>query len=146
MARSAKITRTTKETDIFVQLNIDGSGKADIDTGIGFFDHMLENFARHGFFDLTVKVKGDLHVDPHHTVEDTGIVLGQVIKEAIGDKAGINRFGSFLLPMDETLVMCALDLSGRPYLVYDLNLTVERYGKKCKDYKNDQGNIYFCPA
>lgn len=128
MARSAKITRTTKETDIFVQLNIDGSGKADIDTGIGFFDHMLENFARHGFFDLTVKVKGDLHVDPHHTVEDTGIVLGQVIKETIGDKAGINRFGSFLLPMDETLVMCALDLSGRPYLVYDLNLTVERLG------------------
>jgi len=128
MERCAKVNRTTKETDILVELNLDGSGKADIDTGIGFFDHMLESFARHGFFDLVVKVKGDLYVDSHHTVEDTGIVLGQAIKEALKNKEGIKRFGSFLLPMDETLVLCALDLSGRPYLVYDVNLTVERLG------------------
>lgn len=126
--RVAKVVRTTKETDIFLELNIDGSGIANIDTGIGFFDHMLNSFARHGFFDMNLTVKGDLEVDSHHTVEDTGIVLGQAIKEAIGDKAGIKRFGSFLLPMDESLVLCALDLSGRPFLVYDLDLTVERLG------------------
>ncbi|SES98836.1 imidazoleglycerol-phosphate dehydratase HisB [[Clostridium] polysaccharolyticum] len=127
-ARYAKVVRTTKETDISLELKIDGSGIADIDTGIGFFDHMLNSFVRHGFFDMNLTVKGDLEVDSHHTVEDTGIVLGQAIKEAIGDKAGIKRFGSFLLPMDESLVMCALDLSGRPFLVYDLDLTVERLG------------------
>ena len=126
--RVAKVVRTTKETDIFLELNIDGSGIANIDTGIGFFNHMLNSFARHGFFDMNLTVKGDLEVDSHHTVEDTGIVLGQAIKEAIGDKAGIKRFGSFLLPMDESLVLCALDLSGRPFLVYDLDLTVERLG------------------
>lgn len=126
--RDSKIVRTTKETDIHLELNIDGSGIANINTGIGFFDHMLSSFARHGFFDLNLTVKGDLEVDSHHTVEDTGIVLGQAIKEAIGDKAGIKRFGSFLLPMDESLVMCALDLSGRPYLVYDMDLTVEKLG------------------
>lgn len=126
--RYAKVVRKTKETDILLELKIDGSGIANIDTGIGFFDHMLNSFVRHGFFDMNLTVKGDLEVDSHHTVEDTGIVLGQAIKEALGDKAGIQRFGSFLLPMDESLVLCALDLSGRPFLVYDLDLTVERLG------------------
>ncbi|MBR3772143.1 MAG: imidazoleglycerol-phosphate dehydratase HisB [Clostridium sp.] len=126
--RSAKVIRTTKETDIQLEFNIDGSGIANIDTGIGFFDHMLNSFVRHGFFDMNLKVKGDLEVDAHHTVEDTGIVLGQAIKEACGDKTGIKRFGSFLLPMDESLVLCALDLSGRPFLVYDMELTVEKLG------------------
>nr|WP_297939368.1 imidazoleglycerol-phosphate dehydratase HisB [uncultured Lachnoclostridium sp.] len=126
--RYAKAVRKTKETDITLELKIDGSGIANIDTGIGFFDHILNSFVRHGFFDMNLTVKGDLEVDSHHTVEDTGIVLGQAIKEAIGDKAGIRRFGSFLLPMDESLVLCALDLSGRPFLVYDLDLTVERLG------------------
>lgn len=126
--RVAKVVRKTKETDISLELHIDGSGIANIDTGIGFFDHMLNSFVRHGFFDMNLTVKGDLEVDAHHTVEDTGIVLGQAIKEAIGDKEGIRRFGSFLLPMDESLVLCALDLSGRPFLVYDLDLTVERLG------------------
>lgn len=126
--RVAKVVRTTKETDIHLELNIDGSGIANIDTGIGFFDHMLNSFVRHGFFDMNLTVKGDLEVDSHHTVEDTGIVLGQAIKEALGDKAGIRRFGSFLLPMDESLVLCALDLSGRPFLVFDMDLTVERLG------------------
>lgn len=126
--RYAKVVRKTKETDILLELKIDGSGIANIDTGIGFFDHMLNSFVRHGFFDMNLTVKGDLEVDSHHTVEDTGIVLGQAIREALGDKAGIKRFGSFLLPMDESLVLCALDLSGRPFLVYDLDLTVERLG------------------
>lgn len=128
MARIAKIERKTKETDIVLELNLDGSGIAQIETGIGFFDHMLNNFARHGFFDLKLKCKGDLIVDGHHTVEDIGIVLGQAIREAVGDKAGIKRYGSFLLPMDETLVMCAIDLSGRPYLNYQMNLTTARVG------------------
>lgn len=126
--RQATVTRQTAETDITITINLDGQGKTSIDTGIGFFDHMLNSFARHGFFDLDVKVKGDLYVDSHHTIEDTGIVLGQAIKEALGDKKAIKRFGNFMLPMDETLILCALDLSGRPYLVYDLNLTVERVG------------------
>lgn len=126
--RCAKVVRTTKETDIRLEFNLDGSGIANIDTGIGFFDHMLNSFVRHGFFDMNLIVKGDLEVDSHHTVEDTGIVLGQAIKEALGDKAGIKRFGSFLMPMDESLVLCALDLSGRPFLVYDMELTVERLG------------------
>lgn len=126
--RVAEIARKTNETDIKLKLNLDGTGKANIDTGIGFFDHMLNNFARHGFFDIELKVDGDLYVDCHHTIEDTGIVLGQAIAKAIGDKKGINRFGSFMLPMDETLVLCALDLSGRPYLVYDLSLTTPQVG------------------
>ena len=126
--RTAEITRKTKETDIEVKLNLDGSGKVDISTGIGFFDHMLEGFARHGLFDLEVKVDGDLHVDCHHTVEDTGIVLGKAIAEALGDKKGIKRFGSFLLPMDETLALCAIDLSGRPYLNFQADFTVEKLG------------------
>ena len=126
--RIGTITRNTKETQITLSINLDGSGKADISTGIGFFDHMLNSFAKHGFFDLTLKVKGDLFVDCHHTIEDTGIVLGQAILKALGTKAGIKRFGSFMLPMDETLVLSAVDLSGRPYLVYDLELTTDRVG------------------
>lgn len=126
--RTASITRVTKETDITLTLGLDGSGKADIQTGIGFFDHMLNSFARHGFFDLDCKVKGDLYVDCHHTIEDTGIVLGEAIKKALDDKKGIRRYGSFLLPMDESLIMCALDLSGRPYLVFDADFSAERVG------------------
>ena len=126
--RRAHIERITKETKIVMDLNLDGSGQADIHTGIGFFDHMLINFARHGLFDLTLSVKGDLQVDTHHTIEDTGIVLGQAIAEAAGDKKGIRRYGNFLLPMDETLVLSAVDLSGRPYLVCDLPFTVEKVG------------------
>lgn len=129
MERRVTLKRTTKETDILVTLNLDGSGHSDIDTGIGFFDHMLNGFARHGLFDLTVKVTGDLHVDCHHTVEDTGIVLGQAIQKAVGDKAGLKRYGHFILPMDETLALCAIDLSGRPYLKYDAEFTVERLGE-----------------
>lgn len=126
--RIATITRKTKETDISLTLNLDGSGQARIDTGIGFFDHMLDGFARHGLFDLQVTVKGDLQVDTHHTVEDTGIVLGNAIRQAVGDKAGIVRYGSRILPMDEALILCALDLCNRPYLVCDLRLDRERVG------------------
>ena len=129
MDRTASISRTTSETDIAVTLNLDGSGRSDIDTGIGFCDHMLRSFAKHGFFDLTVQVKGDLEVDCHHTIEDTGIVLGEAIKKAVGDKKGIRRYGSFALPMDETLVLTALDLSGRPYLCFDADFTVDRVGE-----------------
>lgn len=128
MDRIASCTRTTKETDISVTINLDGQGKNDIQTGIGFFDHMLDGFARHGLFDLMVKASGDLHVDCHHTIEDVGIVLGSAIRNALGDKAGIKRYGSFLLPMDETLAMCAVDLSGRPYLNYQAEFTCERLG------------------
>lgn len=114
--RQISTTRKTKETDIQVTLNLDGSGISHIETGIGFFDHMLDGFARHGLFDLSVSVKGDLEVDCHHTIEDTGIVLGRAILQALGEKKGIRRYGNFMLPMDETLVLCAIDLSGRPYL------------------------------
>lgn len=126
--READYTRKTKETDIRLSLKLDGSGKAEINTGIGFFDHMLEGFARHGLFDLNVKVTGDLKVDGHHTIEDTGIVLGNAIRKAVGDKKGIRRYGSIMLPMDETLVLCAIDLSGRPYLVFDADFTTDRVG------------------
>ena len=126
--RTAKQQRTTKETDISVSLNLDGTGKSVIDTGIGFFNHMLEGFSRHGFFDLNLACKGDLNVDSHHTIEDCGIVLGNAIHEALGDKSGIKRFGSCILPMDETLVLCAIDLSGRPYLMFDGDFTAERLG------------------
>ena len=128
MSRTASCTRKTKETDITLSLNLDGQGKNDIHTGIGFFDHMLEGFARHGLFDLELHVSGDLDVDCHHTIEDVGIVLGGAIREALGDKAGIKRYGSFLLPMDETLAMCAIDLSGRPYLNYQAEFTCESLG------------------
>ena len=126
--RISSISRKTAETDIQITLNLDGSGKANIDTGIGFFDHMLNSFAKHGYFDLDCKVVGDLEVDCHHSIEDTGIVLGKAIKEAVGDKAGIRRYGSFTMPMDETLVLCAIDLSGRPYLNFDMELTVPKVG------------------
>jgi len=134
--RTAQMQRKTKETDIQLSIDLDGSGNADIDTGIGFFDHMLEAFARHGLFDLTVKVKGDLAVDCHHTIEDTGIVLGQAILKALGDKAGINRYGHFTLPMDETLSLCALDLSGRGYLAMNGSFKTESVGDfKCEMVK-----------
>lgn len=120
MERTSEIRRTTGETDISVAINLDGSGKASVDTGIPFLDHMLNLFARHGFFDLEIKAKGDIEVDYHHTMEDLGIVLGQAILQAAGDKKGIRRYGNFLLPMDETLVMIALDLSGRAGLYYDV--------------------------
>lgn len=119
MARQATVTRETRETRITVTINLDGTGKADLSTGIGFFDHMLDGLARHGLFDLTVRCEGDLQVDCHHTIEDTGITLGTAIARALGDKAGILRYGSCLLPMDETLALCAVDLGGRPYFVYD---------------------------
>lgn len=128
MARNAKLKRTTKETDINISLNLDGNGNASIDTGIGFFDHMLEGFAKHGFFDLDCNVKGDLEVDAHHTVEDTGIVLGACIKQAVGDKKGIRRYGYFILPMDDALALCAVDLCGRPYLNFECEFPTERVG------------------
>ena len=126
--RIASCKRKTKETDIYLSFDLDGRGDAKVDTGIGFFDHMLDGFARHGLFDLNVKVTGDLVVDCHHTIEDTGIVLGNAIKKAVGDKKGIKRFGSCMLPMDETLVLCAVDLSGRPYLSFDAEFTRDRVG------------------
>ena len=125
-SRIGTVTRKTRETDIAVKINLDGGGSAVIDTGIPFMDHMLELFARHGFFDLEAQAKGDLHIDCHHTMEDLGLALGQALNEALGDKAGIRRYGSCILPMDETLVLVALDLSGRPYLVYDLVPPSER--------------------
>ncbi|MBD5135856.1 MAG: imidazoleglycerol-phosphate dehydratase HisB [Lachnospiraceae bacterium] len=127
-SRTATVKRKTGETDIQITLNLDGNGKSDVDTGIGFFDHMLISFAKHGLFDLSVKVAGDLNVDCHHTIEDTGIVLGQAIKEALGDKKHIKRYGSVILPMDESLILCALDLSGRPYLVFDAEFSTDRVG------------------
>lgn len=126
--RIGSCTRKTKETDITISINLDGEGKNKIDTGILFFDHMLDGFARHGLFDLEVKVTGDLDVDCHHTIEDTGIVLGQAITKALGDKAGIKRYGHFILPMDETLALCAVDLSGRPYLNFEAAFTVSKVG------------------
>ncbi len=128
MDRIATISRETKETQIQLTINIDGTGKTNIDTGIGFFDHMLNSFARHGLFDLNVKAKGDLYVDCHHLIEDTGIVIGESIKKAIDNKRGIKRYGSCILPMDEALVMCALDLSNRPYYVSDLSFTNQSVG------------------
>ncbi|GAE88301.1 imidazoleglycerol-phosphate dehydratase HisB [Acetivibrio straminisolvens] len=128
MSRKSEISRKTGETDISLSINIDGSGKGNITTGVGFLDHMLNLFARHGLFDLDVKAKGDLEVDAHHTVEDVGIVLGQAINQALGEKKSIRRYGSSFVPMDETLVLVALDLSGRPYLVFDAELKCERLG------------------
>ena len=119
MERIAVVERTTKETQITLTLNLDGTGKSRLDTGIGFFDHMLDGFSRHGLFDLDVRCAGDLEVDCHHSIEDTGIVLGSAILKALGDKTGIRRYGYFILPMDEALVLCAVDLCGRPYFVYD---------------------------
>lgn len=126
--RTAQIERKTGETDIGMTLTLDGGGRAEIDTGIGFFDHMLDAFARHGLFDLALSVKGDLRVDGHHSVEDTGIVLGEAIKSAVGDKKGIRRYGYFVLPMDEALVLCAVDLCGRPFFACDAEFSSERVG------------------
>ena len=128
MSRRAEIERNTKETKIKIALELDGTGKAELHSGIGFFDHMLDGFARHGLFDLTVDVDGDIDVDCHHTVEDTGIVLGNAIREAVGDKKGIRRYGSCILPMDEALVLCAVDLSGRPYYVSDASFSASMIG------------------
>lgn len=126
--RTATISRKTKETDITCTIALDGRGIYDIDTGIGFFDHMLSGFARHGLFDLTLHCKGDLEVDCHHTIEDCGIVLGEAVRKALGDKKAIKRFGSVILPMDEALILCAIDLSGRPYFRSDLTFTTDRIG------------------
>ena len=127
-ARTSDKKRETKETSISLSINIDGKGEAKIDSGIGFFDHMLEGFAKHGFFDLTLSCEGDLLVDGHHTVEDCGIVLGEAIKDALGGKEGITRYGHMILPMDDALVLCAVDLCGRPFLQYDAEFPTERIG------------------
>jgi imidazoleglycerol-phosphate dehydratase len=122
VSRVGEITRKTKETDLHVRVNLDGTGQSKVKTGIGFFDHMLEALARHGLLDLTVEARGDLHVDGHHTVEDTGIVLGQAIAQALGDRAGIRRYADAMVPLDEALVRCVLDVSGRPYLSYHIDI------------------------
>jgi imidazoleglycerol-phosphate dehydratase len=118
MGRTGRVERATKETKVLVEIDLDGTGRTDISTGVGFYDHMLASFGKHGLFDLTVQVEGDLHIDAHHTVEDTAIALGQAFAQAAGDKSGTRRFGDALIPMDETLVQAAVDLSGRPYLVH----------------------------
>jgi imidazoleglycerol-phosphate dehydratase len=128
VSRTARVTRTTKETDISVELDVDGRGRAAVDTGIPFLDHMLDSFARHGFFDLNVRARGDLDVDQHHTVEDVGLTLGQALREALGDKAGIRRFGDAACPLDEALVTAVVDLSGRPFLAYNLKIKQARVG------------------
>jgi imidazoleglycerol-phosphate dehydratase len=129
MSRTASLTRTTSETYISLSLSLDGSGRADIATGIGFLDHMLTALARHGLFDLTVRAKGDLHIDFHHTTEDVGIVLGQAFAKALGDKRGIRRFGHALVPMDETLAEAAIDISGRPFLAWDVTFERPKIGE-----------------
>ena len=126
--RKSQVNRKTKETEIKLTLNLDGQGITTINTGIGFFDHMLDGFARHGLFDLTMSVEGDLIVDTHHSIEDSGIVLGNAIKKAVGNKKGIRRYGSCILPMDETLVLCAIDLSGRPYFSFECDFPTEKVG------------------
>ena len=129
MARTATITRTTSETDINLTLNLDGTGVADISTGIGFLDHMLTSLARHGLFDLTVHAEGDLHIDDHHTTEDVGIVLGMALRKALGEKRGIRRFGNALIPMDETLAEAAVDISGRPFLAWNVEFERPKIGE-----------------
>ncbi|WP_370400910.1 imidazoleglycerol-phosphate dehydratase HisB [Sulfitobacter sp. JB4-11] len=126
--RQTNLTRITAETDITVEINLDGTGAFDNETGVGFFDHMLDQLARHALIDMKVRAKGDLHIDDHHTVEDVGIALGQALAEALGDKRGIRRYGACLLPMDDALVRCALDLSARPFLVWNVNLPTDRIG------------------
>ena len=128
MSRFARVQRTTKESDVLVELEIDGTGVADIDTGVPFFDHMLAQLGKHGGLDLTVRTKGDLEIDAHHTVEDTSLAVGQALREALGDKTGIRRYGDSLVPLDEALVQCAVDLSGRPYLVHDEPEIIELIG------------------
>ena len=126
--RSAKMNRNTLETKISMEINLDGKGINDISTGIGFFDHMLTHVSKHGFIDMAVKAQGDLNVDCHHTIEDMGIVFGKCINEALGDKKKIKRYGSFILPMDESLILCSMDISGRPYLGFDVKFTAEKIG------------------
>lgn len=126
--RSAKITRKTAETDITVEINLDGTGAYDNETGVGFFDHMLDQLSRHALIDMTIRGKGDLHIDDHHTVEDTGIALGQALTKALGDKKGIRRYGSCHLPMDDAQVRAALDLSGRPYLIFNVEMPTAKIG------------------
>lgn len=126
--RTAQITRKTAETDITVEINLDGTGVYDNQTGVGFFDHMLDQLARHALIDMTVRATGDLHIDDHHTVEDTGIALGQALAQALGDKRGIRRYGACLLPMDDALVRAALDLSGRPFLIWNVDLPTAKIG------------------
>ncbi len=128
--RKASVTRQTRETSIAVTVNLDGTGVTSIQTGVGFLDHMLDQLGRHGLIDMTIETKGDLHIDAHHTVEDTGLALGQAIKEALGDKAGINRYGHAMVPMDECLSRVALDLSNRPFLVWNVRFSVERLGEQ----------------
>lgn len=137
--RKASVERNTSETKIKIDLNIDGKGKSNIDTGIGFFNHMLEGFTKHGLFDMDVKIDGDLCVDGHHSIEDCGIVLGQAIKEAIGDKKGIKRFGYFILPMDDALALVSIDLGGRPYLDFQCDFPVE----KCGEMETDMVREFF---
>ena len=137
--RQASITRNTKETRITAALNLDGRGESDISTGCGFLDHMLELFARHGRFDLTVKCEGDIHVDAHHTVEDCAIVLGRCFAQALGDMRGINRYGSMILPMDETLMLCAVDLSGRAHLGWQVTLPAEQIGNLTPNWARSSG-------
>ena len=146
--RRASIKRDTNETKITLELNLDGTGKADISSGCGFLDHMLELFARHGDFDLTVHCDGDTHVDYHHSVEDIGISLGRAFTEALGDKRGINRYGQFLLPMDETLVLCACDLSGRDYLGWAVELPAAKVGDFDTELAKEfwLGFVRNCPA
>ena len=129
MGRTGSVKRVTKETDITITIDLDGTGQAEISTGIGFFDHMLNSFARHGLFDLRVEAKGDLEVDAHHTVEDVGIALGTAVSEALGEKRGIRRYGSCILPHDEALVLCAVDLSGRPFFVSDARFETPMVGE-----------------
>ena len=126
--RTATITRQTAETDISVEINLDGTGQYDNQTGVGFFDHMLDQLARHSLIDMTIRATGDLHIDDHHTVEDTGIALGQALTQALGDKTGIRRYGSCLLPMDDALIRCALDLSARPFLIWNVDLPTPKIG------------------
>ncbi len=126
--RSAKITRKTAETDISVEINLDGTGKYDNQTGVGFFDHMLDQLSRHALIDMTIRAKGDYHIDDHHTVEDTGIALGQALTQALGDKRGLRRYGECHLPMDDAQVRCALDLSGRPFLVWNVDMPTAKIG------------------
>ena len=137
--RTAQISRTTKETDIQVDIDLDGTGQTDIQTGVAFFDHMLDAFGRHGLFDLNVRCKGDIEVDTHHTVEDCGIVLGQAIAQALGDKRGITRYASLALPMDETLVLAAVDISGRGAAYVDLDIPVQKVG----DFDTELGAEFF---
>jgi len=129
MSRTAKIERTTKESGVLVEVDLDGTGRSDVSTGVGFYDHMLDAFARHSLVDLVVQTEGDTHIDAHHTVEDTAIVLGQALREALGEKAGIRRFGEATVPLDEALVQTVVDLSGRPFFVYDVAISQQKIGQ-----------------